>query len=354
MPTTLTILLVETAEKDGYLDRTIKTMLAWQRDALPRCQVILISQRAKSPAGQKAVECLRAAECDARLVLAKHPMVKGYPMWNVMETAGNVWPRVKGEYVTFHHEEFMYAPGSLAKTLDWLENVKPVIALGNLRRFAAKPGRWGPGGWGDRDDGQAMSTLLSALIDKGHIAAVSEAFDLFPSRHWVSWIAPPGPVDTHWVEDVFYARRDWLDAMHFFDWGKPQLFQDVYDLVGRAMSLLNRHGAAPHCPRMPLAANSMRHLWHPRAWSYYNADVRAWMKKNRKAIANTSFTRDDIWEIALSGRTRGEVRGLAVKGFRDGPGGTITNWHSEFSGWLQSGGADEMLDYMIGRAERAN
>lgn len=352
MKPTLTILLFETAEKDGYLERTIKTLLAWQHDALSRCQVILISQRAKSPAGKRAVEALKMAGCNAMLHIAKHDRVDGYPIWDVMAAAESVWPKVKGEYVTFHHEEFLYAPGRLATTIDWLEQVRPVIALGNLRRFASKPGRWGPGGWGDRDDGRAFSELFCELIDKGHIAAVAESFGKFPSRHWVSWIDPPKPTDTHWVEDAFYCRKDWLDAMRFFRWGKPQLFQDVYDLIGKALSLLGRHYVAPKCLRMPLAANDMRHVWHGRGWTYYNEAVRAWMKKNRKKLSGTSFCRDDIWDIALSGRTRGEVRGLAVKGFRDGPGGTITNFHSGLSGWLQTGGAMVMEAYMTNREGR--
>lgn len=337
----LTILLFADAEKPIAWDtRYFGAIREMNMTAHERIQVLVMSQRKSSWSIRQVVAHepyeVEVIDCD-------HPRDStGYPVWDVVEATRKVWPKIKGQYVSFNHIEYIHGPWRLGKTCDWLMANRPQVALGNLRRIDAdiKTNRKRRT---SADD--PLNNVFAQLIDDCYWAFLQDHWEMFGNKPWIFWIEEPHVGDTRWLEDVFFADREWFESLKFFEHGGRLPFQDVYDLMGMAMQKLDQHGLAPKCHRLPRAIHDACHILHERGWGSYAPTMRQWFLEHVDEFADTTLARGDLWEIAAQPGGLGDEKPFqAVVNFRRAPGGTVTRWTADFSGWLRQGGAEALLE----------
>ena len=338
----LTILLFVDCEKPLTWDcRWFAAVQEMNPTVHDRIQVLVMSQRKSSLSIRRLAEQqpfhVEVIDCD------QPRDATGYPVWDVVSAVRDAWPRIRGRYITFNHIEYIHGPGRLANACDWLADRRPLVALGNLRRIVAHTYDWRSR---IRDAKDPLNDCFSRLIDECYWAFLQDHWDLFGQAPWIYWIPEPDPESTVWLEDVFFADREWLDTMRFFEHGGCLPFQDVYDLMGLMMVKLERHGLSPPCYRMPRRVHEACHILHDRLWGSYTPAMRQWFQDHSDEFCNTTFGRTDLWDMVLApGGCGDETAGQAIDRFRRAPGGTVTRWTLDFSEWLQHDGAERIQEF---------
>ena len=348
MPTStdLTILLFADVEKPEAWDhRWFAAVRELNPTVHDRLQVLLLSQRQNNDGLRKL-----AAEqpFEVEVVDCDHPRDRtGYPVWEVVPAVRAVWPRVRGRWVSFNHMEYIHGPDRLARTCNWLNANRPVIALGNLRRIVAHTYDWRKR---IRDVDDPLNDCFAALIDDGQLDFLRNHWDLFGQVAWIYWHPEPSPADTHWWEDVFFADREWFEVTRFFEHGGRLPFQDIYDLMAPAINKIQCYELKAPCRRLPRQIHDSCHILHPRLWGSYTEAMWEWFHHHAEEFADTALTRDDLWEMVLApGGCGDEKPGQAIDRFRRAPGGTVIRWLVDFSTYLREGGADRIREYMESR-----
>lgn len=300
----LTVVLTLDVEKPAEYDDVFTSALEWSAgESLDKVQVVPISQREST-----------------------YPRNRdGYPVWDVFADVRSAWDRIEGEYVTLSHTEFCWGPGRLHRTVEALDSGRPTLALGNLRRLS-------PAGK-HRREGQGISRHVVRLVQSGQWQRLATWWNSVRTYPWAFWYGEPSPGPTGWAEDVFFAKRSWLERIRFFEHCHKMPFQDVYDVMGVCVETLRKHHRAPTIFRLSRNVCDIVHLAHDKTWGAYTPAMRDWFFERRCEWEESPFLREDLWRRVLEG----EHPGTAVREFRTAPGGTITAWHSQFSGWLQNG-----------------
>lgn len=337
---TLTILTVCPAELDKeYLRLYREALLEWNREGLTETQVVFLPQRP-----------LEMDVAPFEVVQVEFEQVGGYPVWDVMRSVREAWPNVRGDYVTFDHPEFIWGPGRLQETIGWLDATVPVYGLGNLRR---------PGDLMEinrRDTTEDISCTASEwfrrYLEEGRWDEAAGIFEHLQTVHWMYWaVAQQKPGPNPWVEDVFYARKDWLDLWGFASFGRECPFQDVYDLMQVAVATMVRYGLGFYCIRMPQSINRLIHLWHPRAWGSWTPEMRDWFLSQPERWQRTSFLDRRLWEQLLAFRASPTKDCKPVATLRFGPRGTAINFGCAVADWLNNGGVEAMKNYFEDQKE---
>ena len=309
------IVFVDAEKPPEYLPRFLA--------AAAGVHVIVISQEADPSCTMEI-----AGQYGAQFVNAAQPQVGGTCIWDVLDTLKRVWPRIKSEYVTFAHPEFLWLPEMVENTKRWLTENKSTVALGNLRRIGAED----QGAY--RGNPEDTVEALRMLDSGGDISSVV-------TKSWAYWKHEPVAYEQGWVEDVFFARKSFLDLVRFPYHGSPQPFQDVYDLLDVVIHILGRFEVNVDVVRMPRSANEMWHLYHDRPRSWIRPEVKAWFHNNKDRYEETLFLRDDLWD-----RLMNELTWTVMSDVRRGPKGTCTRYQSEFGEWLHSGNLDRVAEYL--------
>ena len=311
------VLVVDTEKPREYLPRFLA--------AANGLQVIVISQERDTSRTRTMAHGFGALFVDAA-----QPHVNGACIWDILSTLRKVWSCIDGEYVTFAHPEFLWLPGMVENTKEWLASNGSTIALGNLRRLGAEKDIAYRGTF----DGTLLA--LKALDEKGDISGIT-------TKPWAYWKHEPIPYANGWVEDVFFARRDFLETVEFPYHGGMQPFQDVYDVMGVICDVLKRNELDVDVIRISRTANEMWHLHHNRQRSWICPEVREWFRGNAEYV-DTPLTRDDLWERLLQ-----DCTWTVMSDLRNGPGGTCTRYQADFSKWLQDGNHTNVAEYLENR-----
>ena len=332
----LTIVLFDVFELDeSYLDLYFRALRDWNADGMTDAQVLMISQRENARAAHEV--CSRQP-FRVDLIHARQEYVAGYPVWDVLSSLRLVWPLVDGQYVTFAHPEFIWGPGRLRKTLDWLRKQRPYYAIGNLRRP------------GSRDEIFAQNTcehcirviseLLRDALTNGDAAGAAEISEKMPNSWWMFWCdREPNPGRVPYMEDIFFADREWLDAWRFIEHGGELPFQDVYDLMGAAIAtVLSKHAVTVPCVRMDLATNKLIHLWHRKLWRSWSPEIRDWFLADPKRWGHTKFMDRSCWEGLIAAAGAMPATYQPMNAFRHQPGGTVHLFRTALSKWIEGGG----------------
>lgn len=332
----LTLLIIQNAELPlEYLRANLVCLQAWNEDGLRNTQVIVVSQLQNS---DPVWEVCQSAGFPVKLVTPKQDYVNGYPVWNVMASLREVWPLMDGQYVSMQHPEFLWLPGTLRKTLDQLSYQRPYLALGNLRRSGEPGMKW-------RGDGAGCQPLMSAL-NSGELEGARRIAETMPTSHWIYWQQDaPRPGPAKWLEDVFFADREWLQAWRMAHHGEPQYLQDVYDLMGRATLYLGKMKLMPPVVRLSLETNKTIHLWHPRKWDNWSAAMRDYFIRDRRFLG-TEFANAGLWKNLIALRTKeGGPFFRHLSQMRIGPKGTVNRYGKALRAWLAKGGLKSLREF---------
>ncbi len=342
MNPSLSVILFDVFELEpSYLDSYFKALSAWNQDGLGDAQVIVISQRRTTEAAEEAA---KRYNVPALFVPAGHEFVADYPIWDVLASIRKVWRDVTGCYVTFNHPEFIWGPGRLRKTIDWLKEERPYFALGNLRRPGSHAAITGQQ-TSDHNVKELSEVLRLALQDDEANAA--KIFERMETSWWMFWTQQeqePGSV--RYIEDVFFADKEWLDAWQFTEHGGELPFQDVYDLIKAAMTaILPRHGLDVQCVRTSNDVNRMLHLWHPKMWLSWTPEIRDWFLSDRQRWQGTLYLNPFMWRMLINVRAAMPKTYQPVNDLRNGPGGTVTRYRQALDRFMQNGGRPHLEEF---------
>jgi hypothetical protein len=334
----VTFLVVVDAEKPlDYLRYFFTGLVKWNRDWLDKIQVIVLCQR------QHDSETLRiAAEqpFPVDVVHCRHEFVGDYPMWDVMAACKRAWGLVEGRYVTWAHPEFLLCADRLGKLCEFLEDKRPFLVLGNLRRLSDSTTKESCCDLVRK--GEEESLRITRRLDEGQYGRAAAEAEYVKSTHWPWWRYKIQPGKVVWVEDQFFARKDWLDAIHFFDHTDRLIFQDIYDLMGQVCHQLGQYGLDPQCIRVDQEIHRAVHLWHPRMWASWKPEIRDWFLSNPARWEDTWFASERMWNDILN---RAPDDFAPIQATRIGRYGTTTRFGRAFEDWLVSGGIQELADF---------
>lgn len=335
--TALSILLFADVEKNSsYLRHYFGSLREWNQDGLDDTQVVLVSQHQDSSE-------LRAICAEqpfpVEFIEAGHEFVAGYPVWDVLDEVRKAWPLLTGRYVTMQHTEFLWMPGRLRKTIEWLKQNRFYLALGNLRRTVKEGGE--PRG------SKEVSDTLTSLLESGQWDRARNVSEYLSTSHWVWWQPERKAGPSPWSEDVFFADREWLNTWKMPYHGGKQPFQDIYDLMGRAVEWLSRFKFMPEIERMPQSVNKSIHLWHAREWGAWTPSMSRHFLKDQKSWGLTALGNARVWRDLIMMRTQptGKVNYKPVIQLRIGPGGTVNRYGNGLKAWLSNGGIPAMTKF---------
>lgn len=339
----LTIVVVNDAEKEpALLGYCTKALAEYNADAIGRCQVVVLNQDplASPWVGMEDVWDDRIEWHDAG-----HRVVDGAVLWDLVESLRLLRPKIRGRYLMLLHKEMVCLGGSISGLLDYAERAGyPHVVLHNLRR---------PGGVEDiRQHGQVQcsaewSRFIRLMMDQDDPASLSDV----PDVHWIPSRDEQAVMSIQrWIEDVFAARVDFLDAVRFFEHGRPHLFfQDVYDLMGVVDSELARRDLAATVRRLPLSKGRILHLHHPRC---YPALVSPAVERFFCAGAGSHVVAGTLLgEPATFHGVRQWVGNPCEETVRHhrhprhSTGGTVDRYRTDFCKWLDSRGDLLMREY---------
>ena len=354
--TTLTIVLTENCEHPPeYMDRYLGSLREWNQDGLTDSQLLIISQK---PDIDDAMRAVGRFGIEADIVHAENEFVGDRPIWDLLASLRKAWPIVGGQYVTFNHTEFIWCPGRLLNTINWLKQNKPYVALGNLMRPASarslqyKRPPWRPG-----NCERVVSDQLTRMIDAGKWQDAAQLSETIPTAVWPLWSRIAVRYGrTPWQEDAFCVDREWADACRLIRMGGEQPFQDIFDLMGIALERLSKYQAQPHIYRMPQEANRIIHSWHSKPYSSWTPDVRDWFRANPGRWRGTCLMNPKLWNGLLTMFQDGDVASNLPKyDLRRGPGGTVTRYAADMDQYVRNGGSAHMREFYerYGRYKRA-
>jgi hypothetical protein len=306
-------------------------------------QIVLVSQHRDST---ELREICAEQPFPVEFLEAGHKFIDGYPVWDVLEEVRLAWPLLRGRYVTMQHTEFLWSPGRLRRTIDWLTAKGLYLAIGNLRRTVA------PGG--EPRGSREVSDRLTSLLDAGRWDEATPVAESLPTSHWVWW-QPERPAGvTAWQEDVFFADREWLNAWKMPFHGGRQPFQDVYDLMGRAVDWLSRHRFLPDIERIPQQFHKSIHLWHPREWGAWTPAMSRHFLADRKSWGMTALGKATVWRDLIAMRTQktGAVNYKPVIALRIGQGGTVSRYGNDLKTWLSNGGTPVLRKFYAAHGQK--
>lgn len=341
--TRLSVVVFDTVELEpSYLGLYFDSLLHWNAEGVAQTQFIVVSQRKDVSVTEDI--CKRVPESVVcRVHAPRQDWVNGYPVWDILASLREVWPEVRGRYVTFNHPEYIWSPNRLERTIDWLYRERLYFVLGNLRR----PGRYkdiAAQHTADHCIREASDRLHNTMM-KGDWKLAASVCETLPTCWWMFWTGVeqhPGRVP--YIEDAFLLDKEWLDSWEFVRHGGELPFQDVYDLIGNAVrSTLFKYNVQPrYCYRMPLDANRIIHLWHPKVWGSWRPEIRDWFLSNPDRWKGTKFLDPTIWNQLIEIRAKMPKTYQPVNTLRNAPGGTVTRYGLALSEWLRAGGHEQV------------
>ena len=303
----LTVVIVRDAEKDPRLLDYCLAALAL--NDLSDTQVIILDQSI-GQAAPSAVFPFEVQTCGC-------PTVGHVRLWDLCRCMRAVMPKVRGKYLMLWHQEFIPEPTYLEKSIAWLREHTPDVALSNLMRL---------GSVADIDkrvtsSSKPESTKLKRAISTGDRARIEAAMAKVKCLPWIYRRTPhPG----QWAEDVYFARSDWLRELRFFEHADRLIWQDVYDLMGEACRV-----TGVSSPRVPVGR--LYHLWHPKAYPQYCEDVRQWFAANPDPWEGTYYADESYSRLIEKYLADPLAEHLnPIVRFRRGPKGSVARWLAKF------------------------
>jgi hypothetical protein len=344
MPTPfLSIILFDPFEMPAsYLDLYFRALTEWNKDALEQIQVLVITQRQNDH--EERLEIARRQPFDVSFFITNHEFVGGYPIWDNLSSARDVWRHVTGRYVTFHHPEFLWGPGRLRSTIDYLKDTCYYVANGNLRRPGTQE-KVADKSKPFEDCVKSVSdVLLNAMNTDMQFAA--EVFEDIPTARWMFMCQEQPYGQVPYIEDLFFADKEWLDSWRFIRHGGELPFQDVYDPFGMAFNnILHKFKIQIPCYRMDQSVNRMIHLYHRKTWQSWTPEVRDWFLSQPERWKDTKFLDAPTWEMFIGCNGDLPKNTNLKNSFRHVPGGTVNKYAISMSEWLQAGGARKVEQF---------
>ena len=345
----LTVIVIDPVELDvKYLRLYFQSLINWNLTMLNDVEFVVMTQKRLV---DEFVWLLSEEMTNLTIMLVKHDWVGDYPVWDVVAELKQAWPYVHGKYVTVHHPEFIWHDGTLSRTLNWLNEKRPYMAMGNLRRIGSMKDAKS---FSKEQCIKEMSDELFSLMGNGYWLQAERLIAIMETTTWMYWFKEQRPGLATYMEDVFFADREWLDSWKWLDHGGRLPFQDIWDLMYVAMCTeFEKHKIAPAFVRMPRNVGEMIHLWHKKQWGSWTLEMRNYFLSDRERWQGTSFLNEELWNKLISIEDSVSLANRPVGALRNGVGGTVMRYGAALSEWLQSGGAEQVKQHYKMRIEES-
>lgn len=330
---TLSIVLIVNVELDPkYISYFLHGLSVFNSAPLENGEVelIIVNQRKDT---RETYAALKDFPYRVDVVNARHDFVGNYPIWDILAELRQITPFLNGKYLCVCHPEFLWLPGRLQKTIDWLKsNPEEYLVLGNLRRP------------GDRVKIEkehpkhvtTYSEIIMEYLDHSNFEELVHVVEETISCSWMFWSPEPSyGIGVQWMEDIFFISRDFISNARLLWHGGRLPFQDVYDLIGIAVPALEVQGLKPRVSRMDLNTNKVLHLHHPKHWGSWTPAIRDYFLKNKQEWAGTRFLDVHLWNqlIKCTGENMPKNE-QPVFQLRRSNGGTVYRYAKALESWL--------------------
>jgi hypothetical protein len=362
----LSVVIVNDNEKDaGLLRACLSSIEVLNADALEDGSVEFIVVDQSVGQMREATNAIRG-EFSTRVPHGysrrRQTCVNGAILWNLMEDMQFAWRMVHGRYVLMVHKEAVFGPGYLTRFPAWLRSRgEPLLALGNMVRLGtAAEMRADPAPNGEkRHTGRSSSSPrrsaeLRDLLNEGDGQAVCEFLASTPTAEW-DRLRPKTP-EKGWYEDVFFARKDWIDqVMLWWHADDRLLFQDVYDLMRDVvMPDLAGIGAEPlvaHADRDKVGM--IYHLYHERGYPHLTPEVAEFFQEHADAWHQTAFADKQLLRECDKFLSAGGKSGINPLGrLKRGKWGTVSRYRRAFTEFIQDRANREALQLWTAKQQR--
>jgi len=304
---TCTLVIVNDGQKDPkLLNYCFKALSA---NDLSGVQVMLLQQAADGSYARKLAD---RQPFDIEIFESTGEVVDGIRLWDVMADLKAMRPKMTGEYLLYIHKEFIAEPDYFARSLAWLSEHGPELAMTNLMRLGTPE---------DID----RRTTSSCKFESAKIKRALTAGRPFPAVNCLPWVFHREPKPGEWVEDAFFVKLGWLDEISFLEHADRQLFQDVFDIVGEIVKVTGTPAA-----RVP--EGRLYHLWHKKQYCHFTDAVIGHFVSNRKRWAGTCMADAVLMrqiQYYLKSPTGHRKNPIAL--FRRNAFGTVTRYMEAFN-----------------------
>lgn len=287
-----------------YMEMFIASLAAWNSDAIKDIQILIVRQKKTDHKADLCFSMTRSCGIDSIIIEPDHPHVESRPVWDTLAEWRACWPHIKGTWINTSHSECIWLRGRLGKTIEYLKEHNPNLALGNLRRIM------------DRSVARQVLDKLSENFDPEYAESIK-------SSHWSWWSPEPVPsADAPWEEDLFFSKKEWLEnwKMPFLCDGLP--YQDVFDLMGRSMREV-KYGPIH---RMSRDVSSHLHLWHPKGYYQFSPQIRDWFLEDPR-WSGTQYHNKELWDRLINDRENvDDCNRKNMVQLRHGPGGSTARY----------------------------
>ncbi|KKL15847.1 hypothetical protein LCGC14_2501500, partial [marine sediment metagenome] len=266
--------------------------------------------------------------------------VGGYPMWDVFRAMHEARDLIRGRYEMLVHKETVFGLDYLANAVQWLREAgEPLLALGNLTRLES----WEAydrlyRAYSDQDAKAVefpLSSRLRALLAGDDVSGIASFLAESPSMAWSShrstWYARRKA--QRWLEDIYFARRDWIKAIRFYERADRMICNDIYDVMADVMETLVACRGNPAVAWMPRETGCAYHLWHEKRYFQYEEAVRQWFTSDAARWEGTNYLDTEKMKRCHTSVTTGEF--TAVYRHRRHPQGPVGRYMLEFYPWAQ-------------------
>lgn len=321
-----------------YLRYALLSLSQW--NSSEGVQVIVLSQRKDS---EDLREICGKYGDRVELLETKQPFVGKYPIWDVTADIATYVDKIQGRWIAPFHSEFVWGTDRVQRTLAWLRDKRPYLALGNLRR----PGLFSTISRSKFPTcSQEISEGIIRDIDAGLFMNAAQRIDTEPSTAWLYWCGEAKPGQSRWIEDIFFADWDWLRLTGMFELNVRMPFQDIYDVMGTVVNNLSSISLLPPITRMPQDVNRALHLWHAKPWSSWTQEIKDWFFADPEPWKGTQFLNEARWAKLMGERSKNPLHvDHPVLDVRRGPGGTLTLFSVVLGSRLKNGNSDRLRKF---------
>jgi len=330
------VISVDEEKRLELLKLNLLALKKFNSDGLRYLQIILMNQRVDS---EEVLRIIKNAGIRVELFQCDFEVVDGHPLWDIMSALRSIRPLMSGDWFSLMHSEFIYDPGTLLQTVEYLQKRRAPVVLGNLRRLGSRStlGRFHEHSSCRTISGRVVKRIEGRLAgDKAPLLSKGE-----PQMVWEFYKKGNLYVDYpgQWVEDLFFAKINWLDDMRVFEHSNRLLFEDIFNLMGGLFQVLKRYGVQPWVDRIPMKHNRVLHLWHKKGYLHFTPALISFFQRDFKRWRNTRFLNSrELRALASFAKHRERFRINPLHEFRKGAGSSLNRYSRCVEQWLQRGG----------------
>lgn len=287
----LTLIIVNDTVKSPSLLTNFFDAFRLQQHGLEGVQLVVLNQCKDKRHVQNCI-----GDLPVEIWQSPNVHVGDHALWDIHGDMAYFRPLLRGKWHGLVHKECVFTFDYFDKLRLLLETHDPTICLGNMRRlgrhcdiaFKASSAQ---------EDSQPFRDAVAAK-DANKLREVMREAKLCRWQVWWSELELRDRRDRkEWGEDVYFAKTEWTDSIHFYNAEPRLLFQDVYDTMGRALYILGEF-KRPVEVYWPKDSMLIYHLHHEKEYQFIRPEVAGYFLRQPEQWRGTFWSTQDYLAMA--------------------------------------------------------